>query len=258
MRVEHRLLVLDTDHLIRDGPAHILILVRAVGYLHHATADEVEVLLVAQDADELHLVSKPRLHDGRHLDAGSRIEGAEEIGGFGMRAQIAHGLLRQTGADLVAGEVDRCGHRAAGASLHLGRETDLERGDGGKFLVRKEGKIRLAAGILDDPVGRQLAELSIVGADIERDAEFTGARRNYRVWRIDARRAGDDEDAGILRGLEAQLDGGGVDGDQRNDVGAAGDRIQDCRILSARIATASPPAEVMAATTSSASPALDR
>ena len=94
MGIKHRLLVLDADNLVGDAQP-----IYSFSYAPSATCTtprrmKFEVLLVAQDADELDLASQPSLHDSWHLHCGRRITGTEEIVGLGMGAEIADRLLR--------------------------------------------------------------------------------------------------------------------------------------------------------------------
>src|SRR6202012_2510827 len=123
------------------GPAHVLVLVGTIRNLNDAAANEVQILLVAEHTHQLNLLAKASLHDRRHLYACRGVEGAEDIGGLGMRTKIADGLLRQGGANLVARKVDRLGHDAASTGLHLGDEADLERDNGRELLVGEKRQV---------------------------------------------------------------------------------------------------------------------
>ncbi len=75
------------------------------------------------------------------------------------------------------------------------------------------------------------AKRSVVRRHVEREAEAARRRKLHGIGRIDAVRARDDRDAGLLGFAQRQLNEVGVDRNRRDHIGSRRDRIQDRGVL---------------------------
>ena len=237
MRLEQRLLVEVADDLVDRRIAGIGGVEGHGRDLDVTLPDQVEVLLVAEKADQAHPVAEAGLADRRHHHEGRGIERGVDVVDLGVGAEIADDLLAERGGDLAGGElagIDRAA-LALGERVHHALVLGHHRVE---LAVGVDDDVRLAAGVLDDPLADRGAERVVVDVDGEGPGELAVLEHRQRVRRVAALAESHHGNARLLRFLQRQLDGPVVDRGGDDHVRAPGERVEDGRALRLRVGLA--------------------